>query len=325
VKQMVDMTRRTITSTAPILSIVIVDSDSMEYTLQCVGSIYRYPLNEPFEIIVVDNCSYISCLPVIQERYPQVRTYTAPQRQGFSKNYNLGIHHSVGEYVLVLNNDTILHPNALNHLISAARKNPIYGMLGAKLFSANGKIQTVCVRKLQTPLSYLWINLFLDAGLPLGKLKDRYDRLKLEYRSSGPVPCISGACMLLPRAVLEKIGMLDEAYDFYYEDIEWCHRVHVHGMEVAYIAEAEITHYGDQSLSRAKVWAKQSEYRSALRYFRQYHHLSTQQAWMIWIATVLSFFLRGCVFLYKDLLTHKVNYSRSYFYLFSWALSNIPE
>jgi GT2 family glycosyltransferase len=130
--------------------------------------------------------------------------------------------------------------------------------------------------------------------------------------------------MLLTRETLQTVGLLDEGYDFYYEDIEWCHRVQAHGKAVAYIAEAEITHFGDQSLSKVKVWAKQSEYRSALRYFRQYHELSAQQAWMIWFVTALSFFLRGTVFLMKELLSGNIGYARAYFYLWSWVLHQHP-
>jgi GT2 family glycosyltransferase len=306
------------------LSIVIVDSDSAAYTLQCLDSIYRFPPDLPFEVVLVDNCSKNSCLPAVRARYPQVRTFMAPQRQGFAKNYNLGIRQSHGNYVLVLNNDTLIHAQALNHLICAAQQHTSYGMAGPKLLSGNGDIQTVCARDLQTPLSYVWINLFIDAGLPLGKLWDRYRRWRLVRRPSGPVPCISGACMLLPRETLETVGLLDEAYDFYYEDVEWCHRVQTHGKAVAYIAEAEITHFGDQSLSKVKVWAKQSEYNSALRYFRQYYGLTVRQAWLIWFATALSFLLRGIAFLMKEILSGEIGYARAYFYLWKWVLHRYP-
>jgi N-acetylglucosaminyl-diphospho-decaprenol L-rhamnosyltransferase len=308
----------------PTLSIVIVDSDSAADTLQCLDSIFRFPPDAPFEVILVDNCSKVSCLPAVRASYPHVRTFSAPERQGFAKNYNLGIRQSHGQYVLVLNNDTIIHPQALSRLLCAARENPSYGMLGPKLLSTNGKPQTVCARSLQHPYSYLWINLFIDAGLPLGKFWDRYRRWRLARRRSGPVPCISGACMLLPRGTLDRIGLLDEGYDFYYEDIEWCHRVQIYGQAVAYIAEAEITHLGDQSLSKVKVWAKQSEYRSALRYFGQYYGLTGRQAGMIWLVTVMNFFLRGLIFLFAEAIDGKSAHARAYFYLWSWVLDRKP-
>jgi GT2 family glycosyltransferase len=278
----------------------------------------------PFEVVVVDNCSRFPCLPHVQEHFPQVRTYMAPCRQGFAKNYNLGIRQSRGDFVLILNNDTVVHSNALNHLVRAIESEPAYGMVGARLLSADGNTQTVCARRLQTPWSYILINLFVDAGLPLGRLWDHFRRWNIGRQGSGPVSCISGACMLLPRDVLERIGLLDEAYDFYYEDIEWCHRVQRHGLSVGYIAEAEITHFGDQSLSKVKVWAKQSEYRSALRYFRHYYFLSPRQAWLIWFITALSFLLRGIVFLGREALGGRPGYARAYFYLWSWILRQHP-
>ncbi len=100
-------------SAAPTLSIVIVNSDGLRDTLTCIESIYRHPPREPFEIVVVDNCSREPAPPAIAERYPAVRAFMAPDRQGFAKNYNQGIRASRGEFVLVLNNDTLVSAGAL--------------------------------------------------------------------------------------------------------------------------------------------------------------------------------------------------------------------
>jgi GT2 family glycosyltransferase len=164
----------------------------------------------------------------------------------------------------------------------------------------------------------------LDLGTPSGKLWDRYKQRRLEQRKSGPVPCISGACMLLKREVLAKAGLLDEGYDFYYEDVEWCHRIRKSGYQVAYVAEAEITHLGDRSLSKVKEWAKQSEYLSAVRYFRQYHHLNWIQLWFLWLFTVISYAIRVVAYWGYQTFTGRRGHSQAYHRALSWILANPP-
>jgi N-acetylglucosaminyl-diphospho-decaprenol L-rhamnosyltransferase len=276
----------------PYLSVVIVNSDGVSDTLNCLDSIYHCPPSIPFEVVLVDNLSGQPGSSPVQSRFPEVTAVSSPRKQGFSKNYNLGMRHASGELVMILNNDTIVHPGGLDSLIDAIRKHDAYGMVGPKLLWPDGSLQTVCARELPTFASYALTQFLLDLGTPTGKLWDRYQQRKLERRESGPVPCISGACMLIKREVLDRVGLLDEGYDFYYEDVEWCHRVRKFGYQVAYVAEAEITHLGDRSLSKVKEWAKQSEYLSAVRYFRQYYHLSSIQLWLLWMLTAISYAYR---------------------------------
>ncbi len=309
----------------PVLSIVVVNSDGAKYTLQCLDSIFHNPPQEPFEVILVDNASREPCLPDVQAHFPQVRTISSPVRQGFSKNYNLGIRQSRGTYVMILNNDTVTCAGALDHLINAIRSNPSYGIVGPQLVSPNGQIQTFCARELRTPFSYPWTTLFLDLALPTGQLWDAYLRRRLAKRTSGPVPCIGGACMMTSREILDKVGLLDEGYEFYLEDDEWCHRLKKFGLKVGYVAEAKITHYDHQSLSKVKELAKRSEYQSALRYFRDYYHISIGVVWFLWLVTVIGFFLRMVTFKLIEILAGRSGSARAYWNLFKWIIRQYPR
>jgi GT2 family glycosyltransferase len=313
-----------IPTTSPLLSIVVVNSDGMEDTINCLESIHRHPPGIDFEILVVDNCSEQPAIPKLNKVYPQLRTFLSPEHQGFSKNYNLGIRQSQGEYLLIINNDTIVHANALDHLITSLIENPSYGMVGPKLLLPDGYIQTVCARELLTPSTFILRQLFLDLGTPTGRLWDRFLQKRLVHRPSGPVPCISGACMLTSSKVLEQVGLLDETYDFYFEDVEWCHRIQKQGFEVAYIAEAEITHLGDQSISKVREWAKKSEYLGALHYFKQYYKLNKVKIWSLWLATVLSYLLRAIYFSVDRAFTKKKNLAKTYWRLIHWILQQAP-
>lgn len=309
---------------APVLSIVMVNSDGMADTLNCLESIERYAPRVSYEVIVVDNQSPAPALSLVQRHFPQARTYSAPTRQGFAKNYNLGLRQARGQYVLILNNDTLLQPAALDILLLALQRNADYGMVGPQLQSPDGQLQTVCARPLLTPSSYVLTLLLFDLGLPTGRWLDAYRRRRLARQPSGPVPCLSGACLLLSRTTLERIGLLDEGYEFYFEDVEWCQRVHQFGLKTAYVAEARVTHLGDQSLSKVKVWAKQSEYRSALRYFRQVHHIGLGGARCVWLATAAAFLMRFTLFKIRELVARRPGYASDYAQLLPWIWAKYP-
>ena len=124
---------------------------------------------------------------------------------------------------------------------------------------------------------------------------------------------------------METVGFLDESYDFYYEDIEWCHRMSRHDRVVAYDAGAQITHLGDQSLSRAKVWAAQSEYHSALRYFGEYGGLDSAKTWLLWFTTVLSFHLRAFAFAFLESAFGREGHAQAYSDLSEWIMLQRPN
>lgn len=307
------------------LSIVVVNSDGADYTLQCLGSIYHHPPHDAFEVILVDNQSRDDCLKRVYTSLPQVRTCSAPVRQGFAKNYNLGIRHANGEFIMILNNDTVVHAGALDALLNALRTHPPYGIVGPKLLSGEGHIQTFCARPLLTPFRYILELLFLDLGLPTGRWYDALRQVRVATRPSGPVPSINGACMMLSRETLERVGPLDQRYDFYFEDVEWCHRIQTRGYQVAYIAEAVITHFGNQSLSKVKEWAKQSEYKSALRYFRQCYSISLWQMRLLWITTAASYLSRWVAFQFLETLLRRPGYSQAYGNLSRWIARQYPD
>lgn len=308
----------------PELSIVIVNSDSIEHTLACLDSIFLNPPGMYYEVILVDNCSAVSCLPVVAEAYPEVHIFNAPQKQGFARNYNLGMRQARGAYLMILNNDTVVLPGTIDRLVQALKSHPEYGVVGPQLRSRSWRVQSVSARRMPTPWDYLGWQFFTDPGLLIGKLWEYFRQRQVTRRRSGPVGCISGACMLVSRQVIDQVGLLDEGFDFYYEDIEWCHRMQQYGYQVAYIAESKIFHLGDQSLSKVKEWAKRSEYLSAQRYFHQYYHLNTAWIWIIWFSTLLGFILRAITFRAWEALTGKAGYSREYRHLIRWILLQMP-
>lgn len=316
---------RTASALAPTLSVVLCNSDSAEYTLGCIASLERHPPAGPLEIILVDNASRDGCVEQVRHRFPQVRVLVAPRRQGFARNYNMGLRVARGDYLLVLNNDTIVGPGALQAMIDALAANPHYGMVGPQLLGADGRVQTPCLRPLPTLASYALQQLILDPAMPGGRLWQRLRQWQIAAHRGGPVPCISGAAMLLSRQALEQVGPLDEGYDFYYEDIEWCHRVQRRGLLVGYVPEARIIHYGGQSSLKVKIWARQSEYQSAVRYFRTYRDAGPAALAVLRAVTLAGFLIRGLAFVAAEALSGQRAYARDYLYLWRWLLRRTTE
>ncbi|MFQ3633984.1 glycosyltransferase [Roseiflexus sp.] len=185
----------------PLLSTVIVNSDGCADTLNCLESLFAHPPDlatlapradalPEHEIILVDNRSRDGCVALVRERFPSVRIIESPVRQGFSKNYNLGIRHSHGTFVLVLNNDTIVHPGALTALLDAIMHTPTYGMVGGRLIGRNGWVQETCARPVMTPVEHLLRQTLIDPGFPVGRLWQFYQQIRVARRRSGSVPCI---------------------------------------------------------------------------------------------------------------------------------------
>ena len=306
---------------APLLSVIICNSDSADYTLGCIASLYAHPPAGPLEIILVDNASRDGCVEQVRERFPAVQVLVAPQRQGFSRNYNLGLARARGEYLFVLNNDTLVAAGTLQALIDAMAAEPAYGMVGPLMLGIDGRPQLPCLRPLPTIASYVLQQLALDPGMPTGVLWQRLEQRRIAAHLGGPVPCISGAAMLLSRRSLELVGPLDEAYDFYYEDIEWCHRTQQRGLLVGYVPGSQLLHFGGQSSMKVKGWARQREHLSALHYFREYRGAGPSGLAVVRLATILGFLLRGLGFLLAEALDGKRRFARDYLYLWHWLLT----
>jgi GT2 family glycosyltransferase len=247
------------------------------------------------------------------------------ERRGFAQNYNSGMGQTKGKYVMILNDDTLIPAGALDALLSTLRKNPQYGMVGPKLISPDGSVQPPCARPLPTPFSFLLIEFFLDPGTPQGKIYNKYRQKQIEKLKSGPIPCIAGACMLSSKGILDQVGYLDEVYNFYYEDVEWCHRIQKHGYQVGYVAESEIVHLGDQTMVKLREWGQKSKFFGALRYFFHYHNASKFNLWILWILTLVNYFSRSIVFKAKDLMSNKGDFGEIYLRLLKWVLRMHPK
>jgi GT2 family glycosyltransferase len=237
--------------------------------VQCLESIDQELDNLPskdVEIIVVDNASTDDTVVVIRERFPNICVIENTKNVGFAGANNQAIRHSHGKYVLLLNPDTQVRSGALKTLLEFMDGEPKVGLAGAQLLNPDNSLQTSSYPA-PTLARELWRLFHFDKIYPYGI----YQMNKWSRTEPRPVETLLGACILARREVLEKIGLLDESYFMYSEEIDLCLRARKAGWPIYWVPEAKIVHYGGQSTQQVATEMFVHLYRSKLSYFNKHH------------------------------------------------------
>lgn len=228
------------------LSIIILCWNDLKVVTDCLTSIYAGTHSMEFEVIVSDNGSTDGSIEFIRENFPQVRLIENGRNLRFSKGNNAGIRVSRGEYVLILNPDTIIHDGALDGLIVFADKHPEAGAFGCRVLNADGTYQG-CIWPFPTPRSEWCWALQLH---PLAHFSDwfhpgRYVKWKGDTERTVGWP--AGCFTLVRGELLKRLGGFDEQFFYCYEDTDLCKRIWDAGHPILYTPDVSITHLGGQS------------------------------------------------------------------------------
>ncbi len=229
----------------PVLSVVIVSWNVCEDLRECLRSLVLGAKcglqGSEIEVIVVDNASTDGTVEMVEREFPQVNLLVNPQNFGYTKANNIGIKHSRGKYILLLNPDTIVHQGALQALIECAESHPEAGIIGAKLLNSDGSVQR-SARSFPDIGAGLFRNTFLGRLFPNNPFVRRYLLTDFSYDKFREVDWVSGAAMLVRRELIERIGGLDERFWAYCEDVDLCWRAWQAGYKVLFCPNAVITH-----------------------------------------------------------------------------------
>ncbi len=245
-----------------------------------------------YEIIVIDNNSTRDDSKEFLASFKteaNVKIVLNNQNLGFAKANNQGIKQAQGEYVLLLNPDTeIIERGSLAKAVELMKKNKDWGVLGCRLLEANKQTQ-LSVRNFPKLIPQIMISLKLHHVFPRAKVLQNYFQLNFDYKKTVSVDQVMGAFLMTKREVLSKIGMLDEKFYIWFEEVDFCKRTKKAGWKVVYSPEPTIVHYGSQSFAQVLSLAKQKIYnRSAIYYFKKHHP---------WKVGFLSFFYPLSLFL----------------------------
>lgn len=260
------------------ISIIIVNHNSEKYLLDCVGSIVKYGNPAQMEIIVVDNGSAVSGLGALKARFNDVIIIENKNNIGFASANNMAIRRASGEYLLLLNNDTLVFSDVIGALAEFANKYAKGGIIAPRIYEADGKtVQKNCRSFPQTPFDTMFGRASLLSKIfPNNPITKKTTLSEWDYNSPRQVDWVSGAAMMIRREVFDQIGLLDENFFMYWEDTDLCKRARDAGWEVWFTPAAEIIHFtgkggGERPLG-LRLYTMYQMHRSAYYYFRKHFY-----------------------------------------------------
>jgi len=255
------------------LSIIIVTYNVKYYLEQCLTSVERALAGIEGEVTVVDNHSSDGSLAYLKPRFPHVTFIESNHNLGFARANNIAIRQSRGEYVLMLNPDTIVGEQTLKEVMAFMDSHPKAGAAGVQMLKANGEKANESRRGLPTPMTAFYKMTGLCARYPRHKRLGHYYMGYLPWDEPGQIEVISGAFLMVRKSVLDKVGLLDEDYFMYGEDIDLSYRILKGGYENWYVP-ARILHYKGESTQKSSFRYVHVFYEAMLIFIRKhYGHL----------------------------------------------------
>ena len=250
------------------LSILIVNWNTKELVRKCLNSVLENPPAGDFEAVVVDNNSSDGSKEILQKEFgseKQVKLIFSDKNLGFAAGNNLAYKYSSGDYILLLNPDTEVGAGALGELVNYLDGKPDVGIAGPKLLNPDGSLQP-SVRRFPD----LWSSMLVFSGLHRIFRPKRYLMDGFDCAREQEVDQVMGAALMTRRKIVERVGLFDEKFFLWYEEVDFCKRVKRVSYKVMYYPEVEITHHTAQSFSQLQLWdRKKTAARSLLYYFRK--------------------------------------------------------
>ncbi|MFC2163455.1 glycosyltransferase family 2 protein [Acidobacteriota bacterium] len=273
---------------ALVLSVLLVNYNDRVHLSHCLASLKGQMESFSHEIIVVDNDSSDGSQEFIRENYPDVRLICNSENVGFAQANNIGLRECAGKFILLLNTDTVVMPEAIDVLMKAIQSDPGFGAVGPALLLKEDKFQISFGRKVS-----FWPEL-----LQKGFLNHFYRIwLKLSRRPRS-VGWLSAACLLVKHQVLRDVGFFDANFFLYFEDIDLCVRIRNSGHNLLYHPQARVFHVGGATTSYLPLLSR-FHYRKSQIYFYQKHNskmaifLLRSYLWLSFKLNLLSGYLRG--------------------------------
>ncbi len=247
------------------LSIIIVNWNTRDLLSTCLYSIELNPPPATYELIVVDNASRDGSREMVQRCFPDITLLSNSSNPGFASANNQGIRHSTGRFILLLNPDTIVLPGAFAALMDTLAAAPETGAAGAMLLNPDGSIQ-VSSYPAPTLSREAWRLFHLDSLRPAAI----YPPDHWERDDSFEVDTVQGACLLLRRDAVDQVGLLDETFFMYSEEVDLCYRLRLGGWSIRWTPAAQVVHFGGQSTRLVAADMFTQLYRAKLQYMRKH-------------------------------------------------------
>ncbi|MCL5958656.1 MAG: glycosyltransferase family 2 protein [Chloroflexi bacterium] len=284
------------------VSIAVIAHRHREMLRDCLRSIQAFTHEAQYEIVVVDNAANDGSAEMLAREFPFIRVIRNKSPRGYATNCNAAIVSATGRYVLVLNDDVVVLPRStrlakvifsninekravlgsdvlgdpeasspgpIDEMVRFMDQNLDVGMAGPMIVGRDGEIQPQCARSFPSLRDEFFYHGRLNRLFPRSRLTGRYLMTYWDHRDSRDVDLLLGACMLVRRETIQQIGLLDERFRMYAEDVDWCYRAKKAGWRIRYLAEQRILHYGGQSTGDLKWFVEGT--RSIDNYYRKHY------------------------------------------------------
>ena len=227
----------------PLVSVIILNNHRLDNTLACLASLSQSDYQN-IRITLLDLSSGVGAIEIVQRDYPDVQAISLKENLGYAGNNNIGIKSAISQgtdWVFILNDDTVLDPSCISSLIEAVTNDPVIGIAGPMVYHYD---EPDVIQSAGGMLGKYWKNVHLGQNeMDCGQ----FDSVRL-------VEWVSGCAMLVKRTLIEQIGLLDERYFLYWEEIEWCIRATRSGWKIAHVPHAKLWHKGVNRNYQAKTY-----------------------------------------------------------------------
>ena len=309
------------------LSIIIVNYNVKYFLIQCLQSVQKAIAGIEAEVFVVDNASTDHSVEMLKKRYPWVNVIANNENTGFSYANNQAIREAKGKYVLLLNPDTLVEEDCFIKCIDFMNKTPEAGALGVKMINGNGDFLPESKRALPIPSVAFYKIFGLSKLFPHSKKFGSYHLTYLDNDKTQSVEVLSGAFMFIRKKVLDEIGLLDETFFMYGEDIDLSYRIIKAGYKNYYLPETKIIHYKGESTKKGTINYVIVFYK-AMQIFANKHFTNNKSFLLsciftlaIWLRASLAIGKRIATFLLLPLLDIICIYSGMFLLAYYWQIA----
>ena len=275
------------------LSIIIVNYNVKYFLEQCLQSVQKATLNIEAEVFVVDNNSVDRSVEMVAEKFPWVKRIANKNNTGFSVANNQAMRIAKGAYILLLNPDTIVEEDTFEKCLTFMDKTPNAGGLGVKMVDGKGKFLPESKRSLPTPAVAFYKIFGLSKLFPKSKRFGAYHLGNLPENKTNEVDILAGAYMLMRKEALDKVGLLDETFFMYGEDIDLSYRLLLGGYKNYYFPETRIIHYKGESTKKGSLNYVFIFYKAMIIFAKK--HFSTKNAWLFSFLINTAIYIRAAV------------------------------
>jgi GT2 family glycosyltransferase/lipopolysaccharide/colanic/teichoic acid biosynthesis glycosyltransferase len=255
------------------VSVVIVSYNSADVIGPCLESLRSHDCAASTEVIVVDNASTDGTPDLVRREHPWVTLVAGSENLGYSRGVNVGIRRASGRYFFILNPDTVVRGDSIRRLVDFMERTPDAGIVGPKLVYLDGNVQPSCRR-------FYSLRVLLLRRTILGKIwrgssaEREHLMLDFDHDETRPVDWVLGAAMFVRREAVESVGLMDERFFLYFEDVDWCYRMYQNRLKVYFYPDAVIVHtYKRESAQSVVNRSFVAHFVSLLRYYEKWNFL----------------------------------------------------